>query len=654
MSPLRSLCFGSVVFWVLTFVAGSPGLAEGWSAYGADAAGTRYSKSEQIRPENVGELEVAWQIQTGDMAADPPPPRHMSFQATPILVDGLLILPTPLGRVLALDPVTGEERWRFVHDFAERRYPEFTSRGVAAWTDGQADPSATCARRVFAATVDSRLFSLDSRTGKLCPGFGTEGQVSLREGVGELRPWDYATSSPPVVTRDLVIIGSAIGDNQRVDAPRGVVRAYDARTGALRWSWDPIPRSLAAAADPSNPTRSWTAEASARTGAANAWAPLSLDADRDLLFIPTSSPSPDYYGGERLGDNRYANSVVALRASTGKVVWHFQLVHHDLWDYDVPAQPSLSTVRKDGIEIPVVVQTTKMGHVFFFHRETGEPIFPVEERPVPASDVPGEVAWPTQPFPVETPAFIPQGADPAEDAWGLTPWDESRCRERLQGLRNDGIFTPPSLGGSLMIPGYSGGSNWGGVAIDPVRRMVVTNASNLPFEVRLIPRADFEAEKERLGDDPTLEFAAQEATPYGLVRGPILSPLMLPCVKPPWGVIVGISLDTGALVWTKPLGTVPMQIPVPIPIDFGLPNLGGPAVTAGGLTFISAAMDGYLRAFDTKTGEELWKDRLPAGGNATPMVYEVDGRQFVVIAAGGHGKLSTTAGDFVVAYALPE
>ena len=618
-----------------------------WPFYGADAGGTRYSAADQIDRANVAALERVWEIRTGDLDVVPPPPDHMAFQATPISVGDLLVLPTPLGRVIALDAATGRERWRFSAEFAGRDYVEFTSRGVAYWQDGATDASgAPCARRIFGATLASRLFALDAGSGARCTGFGAGGEVDLREGVFAQREREYTISSPPVVAGDLVIVGSAIGDNNRVDAPRGVVRAYDARSGALRWSWDPVPRS---ADDPA--FAGWDPRAALRTGAANAWAPLSVDAERDLLFVPTSSPSPDYFGGERPGDDRYANSVVALRASRGEVVWHFQVVHHDLWDYDVPAQPTLTSVRRDGREIPVVVQATKLGHVFVLHRETGEPVFPVEERPVPASDVPGETASATQPFPLRPAPLVPQHLAP-EDAWGITPWDRGRCRERIARLRNEGPFTPPSLGGTLVYPAHSGGSNWGGVAVDPVRRIVVANTTNLAFEVRLIPRADFPDSPDEVLFQ---EYAPQHGTPFGVVREPLVSPLMLPCNPPPWGMLGAFSLDSGELLWQRPLGTVPDAIPIPLPFEFGLPNLGGALVTAGGVVFVAASMDGYLRAFDVETGEELWSDRLPAGGNATPMSVRLgDGRQLVVIAAGGHGKLGTRRGDSVVAYALPE
>ena len=639
---MRRLILGLTLAWV------GPAAAQGdWPLYAGDAGGQRFSSLDQINRANVAQLEVVWQIRTGDLDADPPPPRHMAFQATPILVHGLLVLPTPLGRVLALDPATGAERWRFDATVKGYEYSEFTSRGVASWLDAAAAEGAPCSRRIFAATVESRLFALDAATGKLCAGFGREGEVSLTEGIGELGPWRYTISSPPTLAGDIVVVGSAIGDNGRVDEPKGIVRGYDARSGALMWVWDPIPRS---GEDPAY--AEWPSEGAARTGAANAWSILSYDAERDLVFVPTSSPSPDYYGGLRLGSNRHANSVVALRAKTGALLWEFQAVHHDLWDYDVPAQPVLTTLVREGREIPVVVQATKMGHVFVLHRDTGAPVFPVEERPVPASDVPGEVASPTQPFPTLPLPLVPQVLRP-EDAFGLFSWDRNRCREKLAALRNEGTFTPPSLRGTLVYPGHAGGVNWGSLAIDPKRRVAFFDATNLPMQVRLIPRADFEREKAEGKDLVGLrEFAPMLGTPYGMVREPVLGPFGVPCAPPPWGLMGAFSLDTGEILWRVPLGTVPDRIPFAL-FEKGLPSLSGVLVTAGGLVISGNTTDGYIRAHDAETGVELARDRLPAAGAANPMTYSVGGRQYVVIAAGGHGKLGTRRGDWVVAYALP-
>lgn len=625
----------------------APAAAQDWPVYAGDAGGQRFSPLDQIERGNVARLEVAWRIRTGDLDADPGPPDHMAFQATPILVDGLLVLPTPLGRVLALDPATGAERWRFDATVTNHQQSEYTSRGVAQWLDAAAPEGAPCRRRIFAATIESRLFAIDAANGKVCADFGKGGEVSLKEGVGEDRPWGYTISSPPTLAGDVVVVGSAIGDNARVEETKGIVRGYDARTGALLWAWDPIPRS-----DQDPAYAEWPSEGAALTGAANAWSILSYDAARDLVFVPTSSPSPDYYGGVRLGSNRHANSVVALRAKTGELVWEFQTVHHDLWDFDVPAQPVLTALVRDEAEIPVVVAATKMGHVFVLHRDTGVALFPVEERPVPASDVPGEEASPTQPFPTLPPPLVSQTLRP-EDAFGLTPWDRGRCRKKLESLRNEGIFTPPSLRGTLMYPGNAGGVNWGSVAIDPERRVAYFNATNLAFEVRLIPRADYEREK--AGGRGLLglrEFAPMLGTPYGILRQPLLGPLGAPCTPPPWGVMGAFSLDTGELLWRVPFGATLDRIPVTL-FEQGLPALSGVLVTAGGLVISGHTADGFLRAHDAETGAELWRDRLPAAGAANPMTYSAGGRQYVVIAAGGHGKLGTRRGDFVVAYALP-
>lgn len=630
--------------------ADAPG-AVGWAHYGGDAGGSRYSPLAEVNRDNVDRLEVAWTYRTGDVSDGETYGRKSAFEATPVLFEGRLYLPTVFSRVVALNPETGSELWSHDPgmDLSERYSEHLTARGVAAWRDAEAAPEMPCSARIFFATLDARLLALDAGTGAPCEDFGETGVVELKTPlVGDIEPGEYLVTSPPVVAGGVVVVGSALGDNRRVEVERGTVRGFDARSGELRWHWDPVPEG------PEDPMwTAWERESAQRTGAANAWAPLSADLARGLVFVPTGSASPDFYGGERPGPNPYANSVTALDAASGKVVWTFQAVHHDLWDYDVSSQPSLVTMRRDGKSIPAVVQATKMGHLFVLHRETGEPLFPVEERPVPSSPVAGESAWPTQPFPVRPRPLQPETMT-ADSAWGFTWIDRDACRKKLAGLRSEGMFTPVSTEPTLQYPSLIGGANWGSVAIDTVRQLLVVNQSRMASWTRLVPRENYEAE----ASEPDREgsFTEQSGTPYGINRdGGITSPFGAPCTPPPWGTLTGVDLVTGDVLWEVPLGTIRDLAPVPLPLRLGTPNLGGSIVTAGGLVFVGAAMDDYLRAFDVETGEELWKGRLPAGGQATPMTYRLaGGRQTVVIAAGGHGGLETTLGDHVVAFALPE
>jgi quinoprotein glucose dehydrogenase len=625
-----------------------------WATYGRDAGGTRFSPLRQITPENVARLEVAWRFETGEADVVVRRGRPPALEATPLVVDGTMLLSTPLGRVYALDPATGATRWRYDLEVdPQRGYGDFASRGVAYWRDERRSPDAPCARRVFASTVDARLVALDAETGRPCADFGEGGILDLRHGL-RIAPADfpsYEATSPPAVVGDLVITGSAIADNWRPDAASGEVRGWDARTGALRWSFDPIPQ------DPSDPAHAtWLDGSAARTGGANVWSVMVVDAERDLVFLPTSSPAPDYYGALRRGDNRYANSVVALRASTGDVVWHFQTVHHDLWDFDNASPPALATVVRDGRALPAVVQATKSGMLFVLHRETGEPLFPVEERPVPASDVPGEEASPTQPFTAVTPPLGPDRFT-ADDAWGPTPADRAWCRDRMAELRNEGPFTPPSPRGTLQVPSNIGGAHWGGVAVDSARALVVVPVNRVAAVVQLLPAEGVALDSLR-GEDSRLgirdyEYTRMRGTPWVMRRRLLLGPSGLPCTPPPFGGLVAVSLETGRVAWSVPLGTMPSpEGAPPAPPEWGSPNLGGPIATASGLVFIGATLDRALRAFDVETGRVLWRAELPAGARATPMTYEVGGRQFVVIAAGGGGPFG--AGDAIVAFALPE
>jgi quinoprotein glucose dehydrogenase len=614
-----------------------------WSAWGRDAGGMRWSPLAGIDRGSVAGLEVAWVYRTGDLLE-----HRGRFQSTPLVVGGRLYVTSPLGRVSAVEPATGRELWTYDPGVdLGGDYGDFANRGVAYWRATADRPGdVTCAARVFIATIDARLIALDARSGTRCADFGDDGVIDL---TAELRsrpnwPGEYQVTSPPAVIGDRIVVGSAIADNQRIDAPSGTVRAFDARTGALVWGFDPVPQ------DPADPAYgTWRGERAHETGAANAWAPLSVDAELGLVYVPTSSPSPDFYGGERLGRNDYANSVVALEAGSGRVRWHFQVVRHDLWDYDIAAQPVLFPFRRGGETIPAVAVATKMGHVFLLDRRTGEPLHAVEERPVPASTVPGEIAWPTQPFPSHIVPLHPYDLD-LDGPLGATAEDARYCRERLAQLRYEGIFTPPSFEGTLIYPGNIGGMQWGGVSIDPQRGIGVAPVNRLPFVVTLVPQDEVEARRRRY---PGQEISRQRGTPYAVHRQVLLAPSGAPCAPPPWGTLGAVDLASGALLWQVPLGSA---APAGAPAS-GLPSMGGALLTAGGLAFMAGTPDRMLRSFDIETGTLLWQGELPADALATPMTFEADGRQFVAIAAGGHDRMrafsNTPLGDYLVAFALP-
>ena len=620
-----------------------------WAAYGRDQLGGRYSPLTQVTRENVAQLTVAWTYRTGDTAHVR---RQVKFEATPLVVDGTMFIATPFGRAIALDPVTGKEKWAYdARPNRDDGWGDFANRGVSTWVDPRAAAGAPCKRRIFLPVIDARIVALDAATGKPCAGFGTNGQVSLRVGL-HIPPFEnaeYELTSPPAVIRGMIVTGSAVADNNRTGAASGEVRAYDARTGALRWSWDPIPR------DSTDPAwSSWQGNLAHATGAANAWSVIAADSARDLVFVPTTSPSPDYYGGERAGDNRYANSVVALRAATGKVAWHFQTVHHDLWDYDNAAPPVLATIMHDGRRVDVVLQATKSGQLFVLDRDTGVPVFPVEERPVPKSPLAYERPSPTQPFNAVLPPLSPIRFDP-DSVYGPGDAIRDQCRAIIKPLRYEGQYTPPSLEGTLQVPSNVGGAHWGGLAFDPGRAFAIVPVNTMLARVQLIPvdQVDMNVVREnanRLGD----EYTRMHGTPYVMRRNMIKAPNGVLCSPPPWGKLVAMNLATGTIAWQVPLGDPiafePRLGDTPRP-PTGLPNLGGPIVTAGGLVFIGAAMDRALRAFDVETGRELWKGVLPGGARATPMTYAINGRQYVTVAVGGGDEWGP--GDYVVTFALP-
>ena len=613
-----------------------------WLNYGNVPGGQRYSSLTAINKTNVKDLKVAWTFRTGDAYAPANGSKPTQFEATPLYVEGTLFVGTPLGRIIALEPASGKQIWAYdSHVDRDKGYGDFANRGVATWK------SASGQRRIYIATIDARLIAVDAASGKPCPDFGDNGIIDLRKGL-RLKPHgfaDYEETSPPAIAGNTIVVGSGIQDNSWTDEPSGEVRGFDVVTGHLKWSWDPIPQAAdAAGAD------SWKNGSAAKTGAANAWSVIAVDAARGLVYVPTGSASPDYYGGERLGNNLFANSIVALKAETGKPVWHFQTVHHDLWDYDVATPPLLFDMHRDGKPIPAIAIGSKTANLFILNRETGEPIFGVEERPVPKSETPGEVSSPTQPFPLKPLPVSKQGMT-AADAFGIDDPDREYCRAEISKLQT-GVFIPPSLQGTLQLPGNVGGQNWGGMTYDPVHDLLIVPANNLAAEVRLIKREDFEGLRNSRGRtvDGDWEFAPQHGTPYGLMRRILLSPKRIPCTPPPWGTLVAITASTGEKKWERPLG----QFSPKLPAQFGSLSLGGPISTAGGLIFTGGTLTPYLYAFDVETGQELWKGDLPTSAKAVPMTFLApNGRQYVVVAAGGFGISDLSPlGDYLVAFSL--
>ena len=609
---------------------------DGWAFYGRDAGGQRFSPLTEINKVNVARLAVAWTFHIGDIADGHEGPRS-GLETTPLFIDGRLYLTTAFNRIIALDPATGRQLWAFDPKIDIRTWygDGLINRGVAAWRAPGRSRGA-CALRLFEATLDARLLAVDAATGRPCEGFGRSGEVSLRDVPG-YEPGPYHMTSPPAVIDGLVVVGSAIDDNTKVEMPGGVVRAYDARTGVLRWSWTPLAPS---------PDR--------RSGAANAWSIMTVDAKRHLIFVPTGSASPDYYGGARPGDNRWANSVVALDSRTGRLVWGFQLVHHDLWDYDTASSPLLAEIPHDGKRTAVVVAANKTGFLYVLDRATGRPIFPVEERPVPASDIPGEKASPTQPFSVGLPALAPQSLEP-DDVHGLTPADREACRALVAGASGHSVFSPPSLKGVVAIPGNIGGPNWSGFSFDPTRDLLLVNTNNMPALVRLVPPDQLETAGRTRPVNGHGDIGPQHGAPYGMARGMLFAgPSDSPCAKPPWGELLAVDLVKGAIRWRRPLGTMAEVNPALDHEGFGSISLGGAITTAGGLTFIGGTIDRRFRAFDTDTGRALWTTELSASAHATPMTYRFKGRQYVVVAAGGSAKITEERqGDAIVAFALP-
>ena len=635
-----------------------------WPAYGRTEGGVRYSPLAQIDDGNVKDLRVAWTYRTGDFRTENDS-AETTNQVTPIKIGDKLFLCTPHQFLDALDAATGQRLWRYDPQLkADKTFQHLTCRGVAyhdadnaerfpasrAKADGSA--SAVCPRKVLLPTNDGRLIAVNADNGQTCGDFGHDGEIDLQKSMPHAYPGGYNPTSPPVVTASTIVIGGSVTDNFSNQEPSGVIRGYDVRTGALKWVFD---------TGAENPNAMPGEHGQFVHNSPNAWAPLAYDAQTDVVYIPTGVGTPDIWGGDRDPlKERYANSMLALDASTGRLIWHFQTTRHDLWDMDVPAQPSLMDVSMDnGQIVPAIYVLTKTGNIFVLDRRNGRPIVPVTEKTVPQSvargpQTRGEHYAPTQPFSALN--LAPRNELTDKDMWGATMLDQLMCRVMFKRLNYDGIYTPPSENGTLVFPGNLGVFEWGGMSVNRDRQVALTNPIGLPFVSKLIPEDPDRAKGEK-GSGSESGVQPMFGTPYGVELNPFLSPLGLPCKAPAWGYVAGVDLQSNKVVWKKRIGTIrdslPHLFPLP-PLKIGVPGLGGPISTAGNVMFVAATQDNYLRAFDVSNGDLLWAARLPAGGQATPMTYAVNGKQYVVIMAGGHGSFGTKMGDYLMAYALPD
>jgi quinoprotein glucose dehydrogenase len=616
--------------FVLTCAAPSTGQTNGsvdWPRVGNDPGCTRYSALDQINRENVTRLKPAWTYHTGELEGRV----GKTIECTPIVIDGVMYITTGYLRVVALDAATGREIWQFDplkdHPFGHEPMSGGVNRGCAYWADGRPGGE----RRIIHGTSDGRLFSLDAKTGKLDPGFGEGGVRNLRSELeAKVASLGYGPTSAPAIWRDTILVGVSCGEGPGIAAP-GDIRAFDVRTGRQLWSFRTVPQPGEFGHE------TWDGDSWKDRGGANAWGGFSVDAERGLVFAGLGSAAFDFYGGDRHGDNLFANCTVALDARDGRRVWHFQTLRHDLWDHDLPVHPTLVTVQRDGKAIDAVAQVTKTGFLYLFDRETGKPLFEIEDRPVPGSDVPGEAAAPTQPIPVKPPPFAAQALDES-NITDIGEANRASVLSRLREVRGGPAFNPPSLQGTVVIPGFHGGANWSGASFDPATGWLYVNSNNVPNIITLV--------EAKPGDEP--RYGAYGHTGYNQ----FLDHEGYPAIRPPWGLLTAIDLNTGEFAWQVPLGEYPELTARGVPRT-GTETFGGSIVTAGGLVFIAGTKDERIHAFDKRTGQLLWEHQLPAGGYATPCTYMVNGRQYVVIAAGGAGKLRTKPGDAFVAFALP-
>lgn len=612
-----------------------------WHQYGRTPFGQRYSPLDQINTENVNTLKVAWQYQTGDVKL-PDDVGETTYQVTPLKIGDTLYMCTPHNWAIALDAATGKEKWKYDSNSGmnpDRQHQ--TCRGVTYYADPAATAGTTCATRVYLPTSDARLIALDAETGDVCTSFADNGVLRLEQGMPYNPAGYYYSTSPPVITDEKIIIGGAVNDNYSIHSQSGVIRAFDVKTGALIWNWDsgnpdvttPLPEGQVYTVN-----------------SPNSWSVFSYDDALGLVYIPLGNRVPDQLGmGRSEHVEKYSSSIVALDIKTGAVRWVRQTVHHDLWDMDVPAQPALIDIIKDGATIPALVGPTKQGDIYVLDRRNGDPIIGIKEIPAPTGAIPEDFTAPTQPISDLT--FSPPPLT-EKNMWGISMFDQLKCRIDFLSLKYEGRYTPPSLQGTLVYPGNFGTFNWGSVAVDPERQVMFGMPTYLAFTSRLVPRDQIPPKgQDEKGSEQGLN--RNEGAPYGVFMGPFLGPLGIPCQAPPWGYVAGADLASGKIAYKHKNGTVYDMTPLPLPFKVGVPGIGGPIITKGGVAFLGAAVDDYIRAYDVTTGRQLWEGRLPAGGQATPMTYTVGEKQYVLIVAGGHGSVGTKPGDYVIAYTLP-
>ena len=631
-----------------------------WPAYGGTHRALRYSPLEEITKDNVAGLEKIWEFRTGDLPRDDEP---FGNQNTPVKVGDRLYLCSAMNKIFALDAATGTQFWTFDPEVSTDAVGYNAScRGLVYFEDPTAEQGELCATRVVNLTHDARMIALDTETGQLCPDFGNGGIVNLMQGIGDVAPGFYAPTSPPTLVRDVLVVGSQVSDNQERSAPSGVIRGFNAVTGELEWAWD-MGRPGQTGLPPEGEVYT--------EGTPNSWTIASGDDELGLVYIPMGNSAVDYWGGDRSeAENIYSTAIVALNVETGDVAWHYQTVHYDVWDYDLGGQGSLVDFPTPDGPVPAIIMPSKQAQFYILDRATGEPLVNIEERPAPEGGVEPDRLSPTQPYVTDFPNLLKPVLTEAQ-MWGATPLDQLWCRIQFRQAAYEGVYTPPTVDQPwIQFPGYNGGTDWGGIAVDPVNGILIANYNNMPNYNQLVPREEVDAMGVRSINDPSYDPSAgsgshgsispQAETPYGIrVNAGWRVPFTgLLCKQPPYGGIAAIDLNTREFLWDRPFGSArkngPFGIPSMLPVDIGTPNNGGGVVTASGLFFIAAATDDLFRAVDIETGEELWQVELPAGGQATPMTYEAGGKQIVVINAGGHDFMETPIGDYFIAYALPD